>query len=266
MRFGRGVAELRFHFIHKFAEVAAASPRPRADGEAQIDRTPGRARLVVYCEMFFEALEHHGSARRDRIDREDSELRWAEPRDEIAAAATPGEQRRDVAQRVISRAWAEAVAQRVQIFKQRADQHHRFAGAPRLFHAARAERLQTFARVEASHRIAQQVGETLECVSFERDAQNAAERARIHEAFEDVVHCAFAEALRGELFLRRIGEHHERDAGCRAMHEMHGVERIAHAQFEVEQNNFGVDEFYGRHQRGHRRNDGEVEAAGCFGE
>ncbi len=67
------------------------------------------------------------------------------------------------------------------------------------------------------------------------------------------------------LFLRRIGEHDERNPGRRAMHEMHGVERIAHAEFEVEQNNFGVDDFCGGNERGHRRDDGEVEAAGRVG-
>ena len=215
--------------------------------------------------MLFEALQHDGRAGRERIHSENRELCWAEPRDEIAAPATACQKRSDVSQRVIGGTRSEAVAQRLEIFEERADQHQRFAAAPRFFHATRAQRLQPFARVEAGHRVAQEVGEALERVAFERSSQNAAERAGVHEAFEDVVHRAFAEALRGELLLRRIGEHDERNSRSGAMREMYGVERVAHAEFEVEQNNFGVNEFYGGHQGGHRRNDGEVEAAGGVG-
>src|ERR1700733_2151173 len=89
--FPRGVAEVPFNFVHKFAEGAAVAPRPRADRKTQIDWSPWRARLIVYREMFFQALAHHWRARRDRIDGEHSELSRAKPRDEIAAAAASGE-------------------------------------------------------------------------------------------------------------------------------------------------------------------------------
>src|SRR5207248_2688705 len=107
--------------------------------------------------------------------------------------------------------------------------------------------------------VTQQIGETFEGIALEGRAQNAIEGSRIHEAFQDIVHCSLRETMRSRVLLSWVRKYDERDAGRRSVNEVHGVEGLAEAERQIHKNDFGVDYLDGWKQCRHRGDNGELE-------